>query len=112
MMMAEAPPVVAAAAAAADHHLSFGRNNETAALLLLGAGAGAVVELGDPPPPSDTVCSKACTNGKKGTVSRLSGRLLIMVFSPHSTFRPVSKLIASERERVTTRSECVCMLLL
>jgi hypothetical protein len=36
-----------------------------------------------------------------------------MVFSPHSTFRPVSKLIASERARergrVTTRSECVCI---
>jgi len=96
MMMAEAPPV----AAAATDHLPVGRNDETAALLLLlgaGAGAGAVLELGDP---SDTVCSKACTNGKKGIFSRLSGLLYIMALSPHWTFRPaVSRKIGYKRER-------------
>jgi len=110
MMMAEAPPV----AAAATDHLPVGRNDETAALLLLlgaGAGAGAVLELGDPP---NTVCSKACTSGKKGIFSRLSGLLYNMAFSPHWTFRPaVGRNVGyiQERERVWT-SVSVCMLLL
>jgi len=81
MMMVDAPPV----AVAADHHWPIGRNDEIDALLLW---SGAVVELVDPPSDDETVCSKACTNGKKGIDSRLSELLYIMAFSPHSTFRP------------------------